>query len=113
TVRIRAPRGVGIDGIYIRAMLDGEFRFITLTRGEYRGGSEWWQGELLIEQPRIDYLFKIMTFSGAYYYTAAGVSRADAPDYHSFTILADYDPPLWIRETVFYQIFPERFENGD
>lgn len=113
TVNIRAPRGVGIDGIYIRAMLDGEFRFITLNRHEFRGASEIWQGELPVHQPRIDYLFKILTFSGAYYYTAAGISRADVPDYYSFTLLANYDPPLWVRDTVFYQIFPDRFENGD
>ncbi|MDQ7036080.1 MAG: alpha amylase N-terminal ig-like domain-containing protein [Anaerolineae bacterium] len=114
TVKLRAPKDAPINLVFIRAMIDGEFRMVKMKRTAKKNKlAQWWQGELPIEQPRTDYRFKLMTDAGAYFYTAQGASRADSPDFESFIILGDYDAPLWVRDTVYYQIFPERFWNGD
>src|SRR5690606_11954413 len=59
------------------------------------------------------YRFKIMTDEGAYYLTALDISQTEKPDWFDFKILADYQAPAWVKGSVFYQIFPDRFYNGD
>lgn len=113
TLTLRVPRRASVERVYVRAMLDGEFKMIAMRCDETLDHVEYWRAELTVSQPRIDYRFKMMSPDGAFYVTAQGLRRADSPDFESFVLLADYDGPLWVREEVFYQIFPERFHNGD
>src|SRR5688572_13120616 len=114
TVTLRVPEDAPVNYAFIRAMIDGEFRMIPMERIDTEQDLvQWWSGILPIEQPRTDYRFKLMTDEGAYFYTAQGISRADSPDFESFIILGNYNAPLWVRDTIYYQIFPERFWNGD
>lgn len=114
-IKLRSSVDAPIKTVFIRAMLDGEFRMVEMTKSPFndKDSTVLWASELPIKQLKTDYRFKIMTDTGAYFYTAQGVSRADSPDFNSWVIVADYEAPLWIREQVFYQIFPERFYNGD
>jgi len=34
-------------------------------------------------------------------------------DTDDFRLLAGYEAPIWVRNSVFYQIFPDRFADGD
>jgi alpha-glucosidase len=113
TIRLRTGLNTPLHHVFIRAMLDGEFRMIEMKKAEANQVAQFWEGTLPIQQPHTDYSFKLMTSEGAYYYTALGASRADSPDFYDFSIIADYKAPLWIRDAVFYQIFPDRFNNGD
>jgi len=110
---IRTPLDAPIMGIYMRAMLNGEFSYKEMTKHSITELVQSWQCEYDIKQSRVDYIFMLMTDDGAIYYNARGASFAESLDNDSFTLLADYDAPLWIRDEVYYQIFPERFANGD
>ena len=44
---------------------------------------------------------------------AAGATVHDPPDATDFRLLAFDPPPSWLAGAVFYQIFPDRFANGD
>jgi len=55
----------------------------------------------------------LMGESGLYVYNALGISQSNSPDAQDFALLADYDGPTWLTDCVFYQIFPDRFANGD
>jgi alpha-glucosidase len=113
TISLQTPAHADLNHVYIRAMNDGEFHWIPMQVSAETSLTKIWSADMTIVQPRTDYVFKLMTDDGSFYYTARGVSRADAPDHDAFCILAEYDAPLWVREQVFYQIFPERFYNGD
>jgi alpha-glucosidase len=113
TIRLRTGLNTPLHHVFIRAMLDGEFRMIEMQKANANQVAQYWEGVLPIQQPHTDYSFKLMTSEGAYYYTALGASRSDSPDFYDFSIIADYKAPLWIRDAVFYQIFPDRFNNGD
>jgi alpha-glucosidase len=113
-VKLRVPKDAPVTYIFIRAMIDGEFFMSPMERVNKKNKLvQWWEGKLPIHQARTDYRFKLMTDDGSYFYTAQGIHRADSPDFESFVILGDYNAPLWVRDTVYYQIFPERFWNGD
>jgi alpha-glucosidase len=113
TVRLRLPAATPVTRAFIRAAVDGETHMAPLHIEQTTPGAVILAGTLTIQQPRTDYRFKLMTDAGAYIYNAMGISRADSPEYYDFTLLADYPAPLWVRECVFYQIFPERFHNGN
>ena len=110
---LRAPHDAPINKVYIRAMMDGEFFFWEMHKTADSAPSQMWTGDLPIQQYRTDYRFRLLTDDGSFYYSAAGTKIADTPDFDSFAIIADYNAPLWVRDQVFYQIFPERFRNGD
>lgn len=113
TFTIRTPLDAPITGIYMRAMLNGEFSYKDMEKHSENGVVQVWQCDYDIKQTHVDYIFMLMTDAGAIYYNARGASFAQSPDNDSFTLIADYDAPLWIRDEVYYQIFPERFANGD
>lgn len=115
TVRffLRTPLGSPIKQIMFRAMRDGEFSYNQMEIIEENTVSRLWAIDFVISQARIDYLFVLFTDSQILIYSAQGLSGGDVPDSKSFSLIADYDAPLWVRDTVFYQIFPERFHNGD
>ncbi len=113
TLKLRVPTDAPVKSIFIRVMEDGEIPKFPMEKEAENSLFTLWAGEIEIKQPRVDYHFKLMTDVGAYYYNAIGISRAESPDYYDFTLLADYHAPLWVRDQVFYQIFPERFHNGD
>ena len=43
----------------------------------------------------------------------AGVSAAMPPREQHFRFNSHHQPPAWVQDQVFYQIFPDRFCNGD
>ena len=48
-----------------------------------------------------------------YWYNGSGLHAYNPTDAEDFRILADYQAPSWLKNSVFYQIFPDRFADGD
>ncbi len=113
TVRLRVPAAASIRAVFLRTAPDGENKLAPMHEVERDGVSAWWSGELHVHMPSNRYRFKIMTDEGAYFLNASGLSRAELPDTLDFNLLADYAAPEWVEDAVFYQIFPDRFYNGD
>ena len=113
TVKIRLPHEPAIRAVYLRSRPDGEWRRIPMALEPGGARCDWWSARMPIIMYHNNYCFRILTRTGSFYYNAAGPSPVDLPDVFNFTVLGDYDAPLWTRDQVFYQIFPERFHNGD
>lgn len=112
TVRLRAASTAPIRRAFLRTFPDGEQSFTPMTAGQ-GGNTTWWQAKLPIREPLVHYRFLLEADDGAWWFTAAGVSAAEPLDNTDFKILADYHAPAWVLDAVFYQIFPDRFANGD
>jgi len=114
TLTLRAPLDAPIKEVFVRSLPDGEGHLSAMKLARKDAVSAYWQGELTITMPRMNYRFALRTYQdGTYVYNAAGVHRAEQPDFYDFKLLADYQAPLWVHDRVFYQIFPDRFHNGD
>ncbi|CAN5238266.1 alpha-amylase family glycosyl hydrolase [soil metagenome] len=87
------------------------------------GEHEWWQATVSSSQPTI-FWYRFIAIDGtatAYYEDDAartggrGETFGGSPDYS--WQLTVYDPafetPDWVKNAVIYQIFPDRFRNGD
>lgn len=113
TIRLRAPLDAPIRHVFLRTAPDGEEDLKAMRCVREDGVSAWWEAGLTVTMPRTTYRFKVMSSEGAYWMNALGVSRADSPDWFDFKLLADFAAPSWLEDAVFYQIFPDRFFNGD
>lgn len=113
TITLRAPLDAPISAAFIRSEPDGEAEYTPMQIVRKDTVSAFWAAELTATQPRNHYRFKLLTPDGAYSLNALGVTRADGPDGFDFKLLANYTAPSWVNGSVFYQIFPDRFHNGD
>ncbi|MFK3959599.1 glycoside hydrolase family 13 protein [Pseudalkalibacillus hwajinpoensis] len=80
---------------------------------------DYWSIEIQPPYRRLRYGFYLEDKNEAYYHTEKGFyteQPSDTNDYYSFPFLNEADiftAPEWVKDTVWYQIFPERFANGD
>lgn len=112
-VSLQVDADAPIEQIILRTMPDGEQQFTTMARGGVSRGLQTWQAELVVNQPLVSYRFGIQTTGHAWWMNAVGASIQEPLSLFDFKIIADLNPISWLREAIFYQIFPDRFENGD
>ena len=90
---------------------------LEMTMWGQDGSSRYWEVVIAPEGRAIRYTFALRTEDGEpVYLTRAGVSNAvERLDRWQvdLTALSVFDVPEWARGAVIYQIFPERFANGD
>lgn len=115
TVRLRLRTGATapIRAIYLRTFPDGEQALAPLHPSPVAPPVRWWEGTLPIREPVVGYRFLLVAEDGVWWYTAAGPMVHVPTDATDFRLLADAEPPAWVLESVFYQIFPDRFADGD
>ncbi|MGF1686980.1 maltodextrin glucosidase [Photobacterium japonica] len=104
-----------ISTIFVRCDPDNEEELIDMTRGEQRNRLQYWHASIPLnnDQPITHYCFKIMQNSRQWWLHGNGVSpRVPGRESH-FKYNRVHQPPAWMQSQVFYQIFPDRFHNGD
>ncbi|HNT26307.1 MAG TPA: alpha-amylase family glycosyl hydrolase [Anaerolineales bacterium] len=115
TLRLRAGLDVPLECVLLRTCPDGEQRLEALQALEPQHGAacRWWQVTLTVRMPLTSYRFLLFTAQGAYWYNGSGLHRQSVTDAEDFRLLAGFQAPQWARRSVFYQVFPDRFFNGD
>lgn len=114
-VRLRTSLDAPIQQVLIRTCPDGEQLFTPMCP-ENPSQAEvcrWWSTSMRISMPLTTYRFLIISDEATYWYNGSGLHVFNPTDAEDFRILADYQAPGWIRNSVFYQIFPDRFADGD
>lgn len=113
TIRIRAGLRASIERILLRTAPDGEQFFTEMRPAEVEPACRWWQADLHLREPLQSYRFLLFTSDGVWWYNGTGLHRHIPTDAEDFRLLAGYQAPAWSRQSVFYQIFPDRFADGD
>lgn len=112
TIRLRIGLDAPIERVLLRTCPDGEQQLTEMLPSEDRA-CRWWQITLRLTMPVTGYRFLILANDGAWWYNGAGPQRHCPTDAEDFRLLADTAAPTWVRASVFYQIFPDRFADGD
>ena len=112
-LRVRTGLDVPVTSIFVRTNPDGEQHMAPLRLITKDAAACWWEGEIHIRMLRNNYRFLLMTTEGNWWLTGIGMMRYTPTDATDFRILAHYHAPTWVHDSVFYQIFPERFADGD
>lgn len=79
-------------------------------------GLDTYRGMVRVDEPAVQYLIEVRDGAEAVVFGATDYAAADAampPQPFTATISTDVDTPDWARDAVWYQVFPERFRNGE
>jgi alpha-glucosidase len=112
-LRLRAALDAPITRVFVRTAPDGEQNFAEMRPAAPDAACQWWEAELPLDMPSTHYRFLLHTPDGGWWLSAAGLTQHAPTDATDFKLLAGYDAPGWLRDAVFYQIFPDRFADGD
>lgn len=112
-VRVRMYADAPVRHVFLRSLHNGAERLEKARAVKTERGLTWFEAPLTITENRIQYQFYLVCDSVVYFYTQRGITTYVPDHTYDFVLLADYVQPAWVKEAVFYQIFPERFRNGD
>ncbi|WP_244835156.1 alpha-amylase family glycosyl hydrolase [Clostridium sp. BJN0001] len=113
TIKIRTFSDAPIDGIFLRTKLNGVERLFEMKDKEIKDGLCYYSCKVTCYEDMLHYHFYILTKDKIYYYTQMNITDYMPDETYDFKILYNYDQPQWVKNAVFYQIFPERFCNGN
>lgn len=107
TIRFRTARE-NVDTVYLVS---------TYSRQEMEKVSQdklfdYYEGYIQLENEKVEYYFEVHRGNFTCYYNRKGVMN-EVQNYYNFIIMPGFVTPKWAKGAVFYQIFVDRFCNGD
>lgn len=114
-LRLFVHKELELSQLFIRYEPDNEEELLPMTPCGQQGELVIWRGELPLRRDSgtVLYTFKALTSDAQWWVHAAGVSASMPPRQAHFHYNPQQKPPSWVQDQVFYQIFPDRFCNGD
>ena len=93
---------------------DSQFHWVAMhwASNDATGTFDRWQGTVPASASEKYYRFQINDGSKTAWLNAAGVSSSE-PSAGDFYIIPGFVTPSWMKDGVVYQIFPDRFYNGN
>jgi alpha-glucosidase len=112
-LRLRVPKNAPIAKIELMTLYSGDLKSHDCTLEREDGNWCYYSAEIELNYKRTIYFFWLHTPEESFKYTAKGIVRSIPRFRDWFVFMADHHQPNWLRNSVFYQIFPDRFFNGD
>ena len=113
TIRIRMYEDAPVKQVILRSMPNGMERLDDMHISKKENGFVYYEATLHMNERRIQYQFYLVCANAIYFYTQREITTYLPDHTNDFVLLADYQQPEWVKKAVFYQIFPERFCNGE
>ena len=85
---------------------------LAMRKVESSGLFDYYQIEIPCPEESMPYCFEIVSGKMVLYYNKSGV-QSEHQAYYDFKFIPDFQTPDWAKGAVFYQIFVDRFYNGD
>lgn len=112
-IALQASQDAPLSAVFLRAKINGVEHLERMERVSVRDGLSRYEARVRVWEDELRYQFYLATESCVYYYTEAGITTHIQDEGRDFRLLTDYQQPKWVKNAVFYQIFPERFCNGN
>jgi alpha-glucosidase len=112
-VSLKVPAGQA-QAAWVRSEPDNEQVLTPLTRTP-AGAWDIWEGPLALDTsgPVTRYAFRMLSGGRQIWLSGAGLTQYFPERDHHFRLNPTYERVPWLTRQVFYQIFPERFFDGD
>lgn len=113
-IEIRVLKNAPIKNILFRTKLNGVETIIPMEKlvSKEEDTVCYYQIKVTVYEDMLHYHFYVCA-DQLYYYNQRGITTYMPNETYDFKILTNYQQPSWVKEGVFYQIFPERFCNGN
>ena len=113
SVRIRMYDDAPVRHVFVRTCPNGAERLTEAKKIKTEHGLAYYEASFAVSEMRMHYHFYLACGDVIYYYTQKEITTYIPDHTYDFVLLANYRQPRWVKSAVFYQIFPERFCNGD
>ena len=113
TIKIRMYEDAPVKHVFIRSLHNGLENVQEMKLSKTERGLNYYEAPVKITENRIQYHFYIVCEDIIYFYTQKQITTYIPDHTYDFVLLANYKQPSWVKKAVFYQIFPERFCNGN
>lgn len=114
TLKLATEKSVSVKRVCVRHEPDNEEYLVDMLLDGESERLNYWTATISLnkDRPISHYAFKLITADKQFWLDAFGVhTRVPSKETH-FKYNAQHQPPGWVSEQVFYQIFPDRFRNG-
>lgn len=112
-IRIRMYENAPVKCVLLRTVPNGMERLEDMYIVKKERGLIYYEAPLKMTEKRMQYQFYLVCEDVVYFYTQKEITTYVPDHTYDFVLMTDYIQPAWVKEAVFYQIFPERFCNGD
>ncbi len=112
-VRVRFYKDSPVKTVFVKILRNGEQPLIPAHIAGEDETFVYYEASFEMNQKRMQYQFILAEEDKLWYYTQRGVYAYCQDLQHDFVVTTAYHQPSWVKHAVFYQIFPERFCNGD
>ena len=112
-IRIRMYESAPVKTVLLRSIPNGMEWLEPMSIVKKERGFVYYEAPLKMTEARMQYHFYLVCEDVVYFYTQKEITTYIPDHTYDFVLLTDYVQPEWVKEAVFYQIFPERFCNGD
>ena len=107
TIRFRTYKS-NVDHVYIVINNEPQLMDKANTIGDF----DYYEYTFCVSNELIMYYFEVTSGNIKAYYNVLGVDKKPNPDF-SFKLRPGYKTPDWVKGAVMYQIYVDRFYNGD
>lgn len=102
-----------IKDVFIRYRKFGEEIIQQMEYAYEKNGLSYFKTNVKVREDIFSYIFILTTVDEVYYFNQRGVFAYRLDNSNNYKIIANYHAPSWMSGTVFYQIMPDRFKNGN
>lgn len=114
TVRVRMRTTLNVQEVKLKFVRVGEIETHPAQEiSSLDGTSRWFEAELPVVEARMRYAWQLNLADDHLNLTSLGLHHSRRGFRNWFQYLAGYQAPEWAWRSFFYQIFPDRFRNGD
>ena len=107
TVRFRTAK----NNVDVVLLVSGSKRFV-MTKTETERHFDYYETRMEVSDKKIAYHFEIISGALKVYFDSRG-AVTDPNEYYDFVIFPGFSTPEWSKGAVMYQIYVDRFCNGD
>lgn len=107
TIRFRTAKN-NVDQVFL--VVKGQR--LSMTRVETKDEFDYYAYELQLDDEKVSYYFEIVNGSLSGFFDVRGPVGEPA-EYYNFVIIPGFKTPDWAKGAVMYQIYVDRFCNGD
>lgn len=107
TVRFRSAKN-NIDKVFFVHKNEKHIMFRTESDAYF----DYYSHTVQLEDEKLSYYFEVHAGRLSCYYDRRGVTK-DTNEYYHFHVIPGFKTPDWAKGAVFYQIYVDRFYNGD
>lgn len=113
TVSVRMAADAPVRAVFLRAKVNGVEEKRRMARASVRDGLAYYETQITVWEDELRYQFYLAAEDCVFYYTEGGITTYIPDESRDFRLLTGFRQPSWVKNAVFYQIFPERFCNGN